>query len=82
MSDQSFKIKHTLNVRTIEPRERHQMIFTLFERLQVGEALVLVNDHAPRPLMYQFIHEYPEQFQWDYLQEGPDEWQVRIAKVK
>jgi len=42
---------------------------------------VLVNDHDPKPLYYQFRFEREGQFTWDYLEEGPEVWQVRIGKT-
>ncbi len=71
----------TLDVRDIIPMMRHRMIFQLFDGLELGSAFVLVNDHDPKPLYYQFLHERPDEFSWDYLQEGPEEWRVRIARV-
>ncbi|NLF75788.1 MAG: DUF2249 domain-containing protein, partial [Chloroflexi bacterium] len=68
-------------VRDIIPMMRHRMIFQLFDGLELGSAFVLVNDHDPKPLYYQFLHERPDEFSWDYLQEGPEEWRVRIARV-
>ena len=38
-----------LDVRTIQPRDRHPMIFNTFDALQPGESFELVNDHAPKP---------------------------------
>lgn len=70
-----------IDVRTIAPRERHPLIFGRFEALAVGEALQLVNDHDPRPLYFQFAQRYAGQFSWDYLQSGPDLWQVEIARM-
>lgn len=71
----------TIDVRTIVPRERHPLIFGRFEALAVGEALQLVNDHDPRPLYFQFAQRYAGQFAWDYLQSGPDLWQVEISRT-
>lgn len=71
----------TIDVRTIAPRDRHPLIFQTFDALQPGEAFVLVNDHDPRPLHYQFQHERAGLFAWDYLVSGPDEWQVRISRT-
>lgn len=71
----------TIDVRTIPPRERHPLIFNTFEQLAAGESLRLVNDHDPKPLHYQFQAEYANRFAWDYLEQGPDLWQVRISKV-
>lgn len=69
-----------LDVRTIEPRHRHPMIFQTFDDLQPGESFELVNDHAPTPLYYQFLHERPGQFNWGYVEEGPEVWRVIITR--
>ncbi|MEO8609504.1 MAG: DUF2249 domain-containing protein [Chloroflexota bacterium] len=74
-------IKTTVDVRSVPPRERHPLIFQTFDSLQPGESFMLVNDHAPTPLYYQFLHERENQFIWDYVQEGPEVWQVRISKL-
>lgn len=69
-----------LDVRTIIPRERHPLIFRTFDDLKVGESFGLVNDHDPKPLLYQFQFERPGLFDWEYLEEGPEVWRVRIGK--
>lgn len=70
-----------LDVRGVPPRWRHENIMTAFHNLKPGEAFVLVNDHDPKPLYYQFQAEYPGQCSWDYLEQGPEVWQVRIGRV-
>lgn len=69
-----------LDVREIPPRLKHPTIFQHWLALAAGESLVLINDHDPRPLYYQFAAEYPDQFQWKYLEQGPDLWRVSITK--
>ena len=69
-----------LNVTTIVPKERHPLIFGTFDGLAAGEAFVLINDHDPKPLYYQFLHEREGLFTWEYLQQGPDLWKVKIAR--
>jgi len=69
-----------IDVRTIIPRERHPLIFQTFDNLDEGQAFMLVNDHEPKPLYYQFLHERENQFTWEYLEEGPETWRVRIGK--
>ena len=64
-STQNFKT--TVDVRSIVPRERHPLIFGSFDALSAGEALLLVNDHDPKPLFYQFQAESKGEFTWDYL---------------
>lgn len=71
----------TLDVRTLVPRDRHRTIFDTYGQLGAGEAFVLVNDHDPKPLRYQFEAEHTGEFSWDYLEEGPDTWRVRIGRT-
>ena len=70
-----------LDVREIAPRTRHPLIFQTFDQLQPGAAFVLVNDHDPQPLYYQFSFERKDEFTWEYLEQGPEVWQVRICKL-
>ena len=71
----------TLDVRDILPRNRHPLIFGIFEALPLGEALLLTNDHDPKPLYYQFQAESTGLFSWDYIEQGPERWQVRIGRT-
>ncbi|MBF6613340.1 MAG: DUF2249 domain-containing protein [Chloroflexi bacterium] len=70
-----------LDVREIAPRQRHETIFESFNALKPSEAFVLVNDHDPKPLYYQFKAELDGLFTWDYLEQGPQVWQVRVGRV-
>ncbi|MCL4869643.1 MAG: DUF2249 domain-containing protein [Anaerolineae bacterium] len=70
-----------LDIRSIPPAQRHPLIFDLFNGLAAGESFVLVNDHNPKPLFYQFQAELTGQFSWQYLEEGPAAWRVRIGRV-
>ena len=69
-----------VDVRDVPPKNRHPLIFQNFEALEPGEGFVLVNDHDPKPLYYQFSFEREGEFTWEYLEEGPDVWRVRIGK--
>ena len=71
-----------LDVRNMPPRERHPKIFAAFDGLREGETFELVNDHDPKPLYYQFMHERSDQFKWKYEEEGPEVWRVSIGKVQ
>lgn len=68
-----------LDVRTEPPARRHELILSTYGALEPGAGFVLVNDHDPKPLYYQFAAEYPERFTWDYLEQGPEVWRVRIG---
>ncbi len=69
-----------LDVRTIPPFRRHPLIFETFESLAPGEAMRLLNDHDPKPLYFQFAAELAGQFDWEYEEQGPEVWKVRITK--
>ncbi len=69
-----------LDVRELAPAQRHARIFETFDGLAEGTAFELVNDHDPKPLSYQFAAEHPGAFSWDYLEQGPEVWRVRIGR--
>jgi uncharacterized protein (DUF2249 family) len=69
-----------LDVRSLPPALRHERIFAKFGELAGGESYVLVNDHDPKPLRYQFEAEHAGAFTWEYLERGPEVWRVRIGK--
>ncbi len=70
-----------LDVTQIAPRLKHLTIFQTFDKLDDGESFVIKNDHDPRPLRYQFRAERPDQFDWEYLEEGPHTWRVKLTKT-
>lgn len=70
-----------LDVRTLPPRERHTRIFAHLRAMPRGAVLHLVNDHDPKPLWYQLQAEQPGAFTWEYEQQGPECWRVRIECV-
>ena len=70
-----------IDVRTIPPRERHPLLFKTFDELEAGESFELINDHDPKPLYYQFHVERGGSVKWEYQEQGPSTWRVRIGKV-
>ncbi len=81
MADAQLAIDTVVDVRLIMPRERHPQIFSTFARLKPGHGFVLINDHDPKPLYYQFQAEHQGAFGWDYLEKGPDIWRVVIRRI-
>lgn len=70
-----------LDVRIIPPRDKHARIFQTFDGLKSGEILLIVNDHDPMPLRYQFEFERKDKYGWKYIEQGPEVWKVEIAKL-
>lgn len=69
-----------LDVTLIEPKFKHPKIFEKFDSLNPNEAFIIHNDHDPKPLYYQLIGERGQVFTWEYLENGPEWWKVKIAK--
>lgn len=70
-----------LDVTLLEPKFKHSTIFRQFDDLIGGESFIIHNDHDPKPLYYQMIAERGKTFDWEYLLEGPDFWEVKISKL-
>jgi uncharacterized protein (DUF2249 family) len=71
----------TVNATEYPPQLKHKVIFETFGRLQSAEAMLLINDHDPIPLRFQFEAMYPGQFSWEYIERGPETYRVKIGKL-
>ena len=71
-----------MDVRPIPCSVKHGLIIRTWLSLPVGEHFVLLNDHDPVPLYYQFAAQWPESFTWEHLVKGPDEFRVKITKLR
>lgn len=69
------------DVRIIPCRQKHAAIFARWADTSVGDHFVLINDHDPVPLYYQFAAMFPGAFTWEYVVPGPEEYHVRITRV-
>ena len=70
-----------LDVRALPHGQRHEIIFSKLDALHPNQALVIVNDHDPKPLRYQTAALWPDRFDWSYLLAGPEVWRVAITRV-
>ncbi|RQO58017.1 aminotransferase [Paucibacter sp. KBW04] len=69
-----------IDVRQIPPSQRHGLIFQHFESLPIGAWFDLHSDHEPLPLKQQFQSLWPDQFDWEVLEGGPQQWRLRIGR--
>lgn len=72
---------YTIDVTVIEPRLKHPTIFEHFDQLGDSEFVIIHNDHDPKPLYYQLLAERGRTFEWEYLMNGPEIWEVRITRL-
>jgi uncharacterized protein (DUF2249 family) len=58
------------------------LIIRTWLALPVGDHFILLNDHDPVPLRYQFAAQWPDAFAWEPLVQGSDEFRIKITKLK
>ncbi len=71
-----------MDVRPIPCSIKHGLIIRTWLEMPVGDHFILLNDHDPVPLYYQFSAQWPETFTWEHLVKSPTECRVKITKVK
>jgi uncharacterized protein (DUF2249 family) len=71
-----------MDVRPIPCAIKHGLIIRAWLDLAAGDHFILLNDHDPVPLYYQFSAQWPGAFTWERLAVGPEEFRVKITKLK
>ena len=71
-----------MDVRPIPCSVKHGLIIRTGLALPVGDHFILLNDHDPVPLFYQFSAQWPGTFTWEHLVKGPEEFRVKVTKRK
>jgi uncharacterized protein (DUF2249 family) len=71
-----------MDVRPIPCSIKHGLILKTWRTLPVGDYFILLNDHDPVPLRYQFEAEFPGAVKWEYVERGPNDFRVKITKLQ
>lgn len=82
LPDSLLDSERVMDVRPIPCSIKHGLILKTWRELTVGTFFILLNDHDPIPLRYQFEAEFPGAFTWDYLERGPEDFRVKITKTR
>jgi len=69
-----------LDSRALPPAERRRTVLARFDALALGEALRVVTDHEPLPLLRQLREERRGLFEWTPLETGPELWRTEIFR--
>lgn len=69
-----------LDARTIPHAIRHAAIFGALDSLKSGAAMELIAPHEPLPLLAQIDKRYDGGFEVSYLEQGPEQWRLRLAR--
>jgi regulator of cell morphogenesis and NO signaling len=64
----------------IPGKQRKSFFFNTFDDLKENEEMVILNTHDTSPLKKLFERERPGLFEWTYLKEGPEKWEISIKK--
>ncbi len=71
----------SLDVRSVEPKDRFECIMGAYDGLAPGETLELTVDHDPKCMYYTLrATQGEESFSFDYLENGPEVWRVMVCK--
>lgn len=69
-----------LDIRPLAPVRKTATVLATFDRLDVGESFILVNNRDPADLCTCLDAERPNQSRWHYLSSGPPVWYVQIER--
>jgi uncharacterized protein (DUF2249 family) len=69
------------DARTLTCETKQAQVFARARSLAQGDYFVLINGHNPAPLRYLLNSAHPQQFSWDYVQEEPGAFAVRICRL-
>jgi uncharacterized protein (DUF2249 family) len=69
-----------LDVRSVPHAQRHARVLSAVSELPADGALVLIAPHAPMPLLAEIGRRFPGQIDTEWLQEGPEVWQIRLQR--
>jgi uncharacterized protein (DUF2249 family) len=70
-----------LDVRNVPHSQRHALVLSTVAALPPGDAVVLVASHAPRPVLAEVNDRFGDEIRAQWLQSGPDVWQIRLERV-
>ena len=61
---------------------KHGQVIAKWQALPVGAAFVLINNHDPARMRDHLAAQWPGTFTWEHLVQGPDEFRIKITKLK
>ncbi|HLI47030.1 MAG TPA: DUF2249 domain-containing protein [Geobacterales bacterium] len=75
--------KKVVDVRNLPPYQRHGLIFSVFDELEPGEEMLIVNDHEPIHLLHHLKHERRDFDEESYraYEKEPGMW-IAVLKKK
>lgn len=59
---------------------RNENIFETFHSLPVGDKFIVKSDDSLDSQFKELEDEYTNVVEWEYIKEGPDEWEAVVSK--
>lgn len=78
---EALSIDPRLDVRDLPHGQRHARVLAELDALPAESALILVAPHAPLPLLAEIDARYLGRIAAQWLQDGPDVWQIRLQRT-
>lgn len=75
-------VSRQLDFRHLPPAQRDALMLDTCEKLTPDRAVILVNDYDPKPLHDKLELEHPGSLIWEYIESGPDVWQIRVLRKR
>lgn len=74
---------HALDLHTVPPAQRHDLVFARLAALAVGETLELADEHDndPVPLLHQIERRCPGQFTVAALEGSSVQWRLAVRRA-
>lgn len=72
----------TVDARNLSLLKKHPLIFGSINQLQPGDSVLIINNHDPKPLKVKLAADRSASYEFEYLQEGPVDWKVKITRIK
>lgn len=69
-----------INAPLLPPPVRHQTILAGCDAVPQGFSALLINDHDPKPLLYQLEAEQPGVFAVEYQESGPTRFAILLTR--
>jgi len=72
-----------VDIRQYERPNKYLTINKTFNTLEVGQKMKLINDHDFSKMFDMKLGaDFPNQFTWNFTQEGPEVWIAEVTKLK
>jgi uncharacterized protein (DUF2249 family) len=69
-----------INAPVLPPPVKHQAILATLDAIPQGYSALLINDHDPKPLLYQLDAEQPGAFSVEYQESGPARFAILLIR--